>query len=125
MARALKDLVGEVEKLFGEMVELLDLLEVEPPAQSADRTVDRDIIASLTEQERALMDRYTTAEPCVEEGYPDPHWPVLRIGVQSFRVGPVCDTKELADWMRAMLGKALARVVEEQSATTSSAEPPA
>lgn len=53
-----------------------------------------------------LRDKYTFARPiCVDET-PDAHTVWVKIGVQSFCIDGYQDTKEEADWMRLMIGKA-------------------
>lgn len=64
-----------------------------------------------------LAHLYTFKRPvCVNET-PDAHTVWLKIGVQSFCIDGYQDTAEEAEWMRLMLGHALATVLTEQATT--------
>lgn len=67
----------------------------------------------LTPLELEIYGHYTKRKPCVIEGSPDAQTVWLQVGVQSFQVGSAHDTAESADWLRAMLAKALAAIHSE------------
>lgn len=71
----------------------------------------------VTRTEQHLMDKYTIKKPCIVGGddpsETDPHTVWLVVGNQSFCLTGYRDNQEEADWMRAMLAKALAVVIEE------------
>lgn len=68
--------------------------------------------AALDELAKNMRDKYTMKKPCLvnDDGTPDAHTVWLVVGVQSFCLDGYMDTAEEADWMRLMLGKALAGV---------------
>lgn len=56
----------------------------------------------------------TFIQPCVVEGEPDAHTVWLKVGVQSFCLGPLaCETKEHAEWTQSMLVKALLKLMRD------------
>lgn len=62
---------------------------------------------------RRLREQYTLCKSCCVDGEPNAHTVWLKVGVQSFCVTPLpCETKDEAEWMRDMLAKALAAVVD-------------
>ncbi len=70
-------------------------------------------MTDLTAREQELMERYTEQRVTPGEGNVDLYTPVLKIGNQRFYLGLEAteDTEEIA-WFRAMLGKALAQLLE-------------
>lgn len=69
------------------------------------------VLSMLAER---LRDKYTFAKPCcVDDDTPDAHTVWLKIGNQSFCIDGYQDTKEEADWMRLMLGKALLALLSD------------
>jgi hypothetical protein len=60
-----------------------------------------------------LRDKYTFSKPCCVDKTPDAQTVWLKIGNQSFCIDGYKDTKEESEWMRLMLGKALAKLVLE------------
>ena len=68
-------------------------------------------VASSDLLAETLRDKYTFSRPCCVDETPDAQTVWLKIGNQSFCIDGYQDTKEEADWMRLMLGKALATLV--------------
>jgi len=65
--------------------------------------------------EQRLLDSYTTKQPYYVKGNPGAHEVWLRFGGSHFCVTPAgCDTAEDAEWVQAMLAKALANIVRDQ-----------
>lgn len=58
-----------------------------------------------------LRDNYTFSQECCVDGVPDARTVWIKIGNQSFSIDGYQDTKEEADWMRLMLGKAFQSLV--------------
>lgn len=68
----------------------------------------------LTELEQKIFGEYTRKKHVVDRHEPDAHRVFLKVGVQSFIIGEVpMENAEHADWLRTMLAKALAKMVEE------------
>ena len=63
--------------------------------------------------EKKMFDKHTEKRPAVMEGASDAHTVWLRVGVQQFCVSGVYaeESAEHAEWLRAMLAKALANVI--------------
>lgn len=59
-----------------------------------------------------LRDKFTYAQAVCVDGEPDARTIWLKVEGQSFCISGYQDNKEEADWMRLMLGKALARLIE-------------
>ncbi len=75
-----------------------------------------------TELAELLRDEHTFSKPCCVNETPDAHTVWLKIGNQSFCIDGYQETKKAADWMRFMLGKALANLVTNFKTSTPSAE---
>ncbi len=68
------------------------------------------------------MQKYTSIQPVVMEGFPDAHNVFLHSGNQRFCVTKYgCDTKADAEWMRDMLCIALEKIVYENRAVEEAA----
>lgn len=61
----------------------------------------------LSERQQYLKEAYTLAKPCCVVGNPDARTVWLKVGNQSFCLDLYQDNEEEAEWMRAMLAKAL------------------
>lgn len=64
-----------------------------------------------------LAKKYTSIKPCIVDGEPDAHTTQIKIGNQSFRIDGYQETKEEAEWMCEMLGKAFKVMIEANSST--------
>lgn len=67
-----------------------------------------------------LRDAFTYIQPCCVDGEPDAHTVWIKVGVQSFSIDGYQDTKEEAEWMRLMLGKAFLTMLNSVSPRSSS-----
>ncbi len=68
------------------------------------------------------MQKYTSIQPVVMEGFPDAHNVFLHSTNQRFCVTMHgCDTKEDAEWIRNMLCIALQKIVDENRAVEEAA----
>ena len=61
---------------------------------------------------KALAARYSYSSVLYADKHKSRRGVFLRSGVATFKVSE-CDTKAEANWMRARIGEALARIVEE------------
>lgn len=68
----------------------------------------------------SLRDEFTYSQPCCVDGEPDAHTTWIKVGVQSFAIDGYQETKEAADWMRLMLGKAFQAMISSVGAGVSS-----
>jgi hypothetical protein len=59
-----------------------------------------------------LRDRFTYCQPCCVEDTPDAHTVWIKIDNQSFCIDGYQDTKDDAEWMRLMLGKAFRTLLD-------------
>jgi hypothetical protein len=66
----------------------------------------------LTEREQRMFDQFTAKRHVIVPDWPDAHTVMIKVGVQSFDVNDPRENPDEADWMRAMIAKALAAVVE-------------
>jgi hypothetical protein len=60
-----------------------------------------------------FRDSFTFIKPCCVDGEPDAQTVWIRAGNQSFSLDGYRETKEEAEWMRLMLGKAFAAMAED------------
>lgn len=70
----------------------------------------------LTALERSLFDQFTLKKPSPEPDLPDAHSVWLVVAQQAFTLGVTVETADDADWVRAMLAKALAKIVAQVQA---------
>lgn len=66
-----------------------------------------------------LKAKFTYCKPCCVSDAPDAHTVWLKIGVQSFCIDGCQDTRQEADWMRLMLGKALLELISDTNCLSS------
>ena len=68
-------------------------------------------ILELDALEYRMFNECTAKQPICCEDWPDAHTVWMRVGVQQFCLSGTRETAAEAEWMRAMLAKALANVV--------------
>lgn len=69
----------------------------------------------LSDYERLILSRYTYARRIVVEGEPEARTVWFNIQGQQFCITPhYVDNEEEAYWFRAMMAKALAKLIEEE-----------
>lgn len=62
------------------------------------------------------MEKYVELRPVVVENEPDAHNVILKVGNQSFLLGPfACEDRAHAEWTRDMLCIALDNIVKDQA----------
>ena len=66
--------------------------------------------------ESELAAKYTLSKPVAVRGEPDARTVWIKVGVQSFRLDGHSEDESAAEWMRGMIGKALANIVAEETA---------
>ncbi len=77
------------------------------------------IVLAMSPAERRIYDTYTSKRPTIIKDWPSAHNVWFKVGVQSFQTHPWgCETPAEADWHRAMLAKAIAKLVEEVGVPT-------
>ena len=80
-------------------------------SEAACSSVPLDPPVGLDALELQMYREYTEKRTTYCEDMPGAHTVWLRVGVQQFCLSGVRESADEADWMRAMLAKALARLV--------------
>jgi hypothetical protein len=80
-------------------------------SEAASSSVPLDPPVGLDALELQMYREYTEKRTTYCEDMPGAHTVWLRVGVQQFCLSGVRESADEADWMRAMLAKALARLV--------------
>ena len=86
--------------------------------------VPLDPPVGLDALELQMYREYTEKRTTYCEDMPGAHTVWLRVGVQQFCLSGVRESADEADWMRAMLAKALARLVREKEAKRAATNAP-
>ena len=93
-------------------------------SEAASSSVPLDPPVGLDALELQMYREYTEKRTTYCEDMPGAHTVWLRVGVQQFCLSGVRESADEADWMRAMLAKALARLVREKEAKRAATNAP-
>jgi hypothetical protein len=101
--------------------EILTALEQDSPLAEIDwKGILTEAISRLSPPlpaDASTMQKYTSIQPVVMDGFPDAHHVFLQATNQRFCVSPHgCNTKQDAEWLRDQLCVALAKIVEDSIA---------